>query len=113
MSEKPVRVVTAKEMIEFIFSREDGELIDYCKSESSSDCGCLMVEFGKHAGIQFDCVGISSWISVDGPLLRIVAELEDGYCYADFGCRYFEIACGTTTFGKTKEYCRKAFPEFC
>ena len=105
MSEE-VRIVTAKEMVEFIFSRKDEEVIDYWGSSAYDDCGCLMVKFGKYAGVDFTSVGLTEWFNSN----RTVARLESGYAYEDFGRRHFQER--ELTFGQTTEYCRKAFPGF-
>ena len=109
MSEKEVRVVTAKEMVEFIMGQPDDKLIDYSQPYYSGSCGCLMVQFGKHVGIEFSTVGFSGWVCFSGTV-KEVARLEDDYVYDDFGGRYFGEQ---VTFGQTKTYCRGAFPEFC
>lgn len=106
-----VREVTAKEMVEFIMSQPDEKLIDYSECDTDGSCGCLMVQYGKFAGIEFDCAGRHSWISSKGLTARAVATFADGFRFNDFGHRYF---CRTNvTFGETKKYCRSAFPEFC
>jgi hypothetical protein len=102
-----VRVVTAKEIVDFIFSRGDEEVIDYIDSGANDACGCLMVKFGKHEGIDFTSVGMTEWFNSN----RTVARLESGYTYEDFGRRYFRER--ELTFGQTKDYCRKAFQGFC
>lgn len=54
--------VELKEMVKFILEQPDEKKVDMAESCYRDDCGCLMVQYGKHQGWEFSCCNTNSWV---------------------------------------------------
>jgi hypothetical protein len=53
------RVVTKQEMVDWVFKQPDSRFVNFNQNTSECDCGCIMVQFGNDAGIEFEKCGAS------------------------------------------------------
>lgn len=59
-----MKEVTFKEIIDFIFAQPDENMVNMMEINKESDCGCVMVQYGRKNNIEFDCVGRLSWSKI-------------------------------------------------
>lgn len=56
-----MKEVTFKEIIDFIFAQPDENMVNMMETDKESDCGCVMVQYGRKNNIEFDFAGRMAW----------------------------------------------------
>lgn len=53
--------VTKQQMIDYCFAQPDDRQVDFEENYARNKCGCVMVQYGKDNGIEFEGCGYRSW----------------------------------------------------
>lgn len=67
---------TAKELVEFIESRDEDEMLNFNENEGINRCGCLLVQFGREKGLSKSMVG--GYRFVEDGCVNLEANKKDG-----------------------------------
>jgi hypothetical protein len=95
--------VTAQDLLEFVKSQDPDKIIDMDNNYYKTECGCLMVQYGKEKfpDVEFDACGSSGWFPVDtnGTLAEIFHRSVPTSIFS-----IIPSYCSKITFAEAQEY---------
>lgn len=95
--------VTRQDMVDSIMAQPDEREVDFDQTRINSECGCVMVHYGKAKGFQFYSCGYNFWLasSENGGVFRS-AILEGSFN------RFIPPGPGMRfTYAQLKEHCKE------
>jgi hypothetical protein len=103
-----VQIVTAQQIKDYVLGQPDDKPVNNENNYSNSNCGCVMIQYGKEKlGLNDFSCGFSVWEILDDDEYNPIFELEDGLIISDI----FKISSWTNftnikTFGELKKHCK-------